>query len=39
MVLQRYFMLTFTWIIRNFAGGNMSRQEILENLERENRGN
>ncbi len=39
MVLQRYFMITFTWNIRNFAGGNMSRQEILENLERENRGN
>jgi hypothetical protein len=37
MVLQRYFMLTFTWNIRNFAGGNMSRQEIQENLERERR--
>lgn len=37
MVLQRYFMLTFTWNIRNFAGGNMTRQEILENLEEERR--
>jgi hypothetical protein len=32
MVLQRYFMLTFTWNIRNFAGGKMP-----EDMERENR--
>lgn len=30
MVLQRYFMLTFTWNIRNFAGGKMPDMDQRE---------